>query len=138
MTDKMLTIFRKPKAISKKQLRREYYNSAKQRGLLPRTPYDKLTEEERQSLCKRVVKSLTKKRKTNPVYRKTLYKLRAVLKRRQYQKEHGMTKRCSKCNDIKAIMDFETRSTKDKTPRHECKLCRKNRNAEYYQKRKQK
>ncbi len=133
-----LPVYRKPKAVSKKTKAKEYRLRRKAMGHLIDTPYAELTLEQRQDLGQRVIRAITKRRKNDPVFRRKIYALRALLNKRQYQLEHDLTKTCRVCGTLLARMDFETRTLACKNPRHECKSCRKERNARYYQQNKDK
>jgi hypothetical protein len=135
MTEPLLPIFRKPKAVSKKQKRKERYWSEKQRGFAVFTPYE---DKDKEKLKKAVCKSIMKRYHKDEKFKKKMNQRRALLLRRQKQRERGEIKLCNKCHTKKPLCDFETRSSTDKRPRHECKVCRKERNRLYYLKNKEK
>ena len=134
-TTKWLTVYRKPKAISKKQKVKEYYHLRKAMGKRVFTPYNERTEEQLIQLRKDVYQSIKKRRQTDPKFRKLELKRRLLLKKRQRQRESGKLKFCNSCSRIIPHVDIELRQGSDKyakTPRHECKTCRKERNRLYY------
>lgn len=127
--------FRKNKGkVTPKTRNRERYHRYRALNKVPTryTSYAQLSDEEKTRLKTSVTASRMAKYHSNLSYKKLVNKQRALASLRARQLERLDIAYCTVCDKEKALCDFETRSTKSKTPRYECKACRKERNRLYY------
>lgn len=138
--EKFLTIYQKPKKgkTSTKVRERERYHRYVALGKRPTryTKYRDMTDEQYNRHIDGCRESRMRRYHKDPAFKRKLNKLRTLQSLRARQRKDGRTKMCNKCNKQVPHCDFERRSGQgaDKDMlRYECKKCRKQRNADYYQ-----